>query len=44
MSKWISEDKIKLKESVFRGLENAPKAFVNIFKRDTMGRTLIRCD
>lgn len=42
MSKWISEDKIKLKESIFEGLENAPRAFVSLFKGDIMGRTLVK--
>ena len=41
MSKWISEDKIKLKESIFKGLETAPKAFVSLFSGDTVGRTLV---
>jgi hypothetical protein len=27
MSKWIAEGKIKWKENIFEGLENAPKAF-----------------
>jgi NADPH-dependent curcumin reductase CurA len=40
----ISEDRIKLKESIFEGLENAPKAFVSLFRGDTMGRTLVRFD
>ena len=44
MSKWISEDRIKLKESIFEGLENAPKAFVSLFRGDTVGRTLVRID
>jgi len=42
MSKWISEDRIKLKESIFEGLENAPQAFVSLFKGDAMGRILVR--
>ncbi|HKU83913.1 MAG TPA: NADP-dependent oxidoreductase [Candidatus Nitrosocosmicus sp.] len=42
MSKWISEDKIKLKESIFEGLENAPQAFVSLFRGDAMGRILVR--
>ena len=44
MSKWISEDRIKLKEYIVEGLENAPKAFVSLFKGDTMGRSLVRFD
>ena len=42
MSKWISEDRVKLKESIFVGLENAPQAFASLFRGDTIGRTLVR--
>ncbi|GEM_PF-242661 len=42
MSKWIREDKIKLKESIIEGLENAPQAFAGLFRGDTIGRTLIK--
>jgi NADPH-dependent curcumin reductase CurA len=42
MSKWINEGKIKWKESIFEGLENAPKAFVRLFKGESLGRTLVK--
>lgn len=42
MSKWINEGKIKWKETVFEGLENAPKAFIALFKGENMGKMLIR--
>jgi NADPH-dependent curcumin reductase CurA len=42
MSKWIAEGKIKWKENIFEGLENAPKAFVSLFKGESMGRTLVK--
>jgi hypothetical protein len=42
MSKWISDDKVKLKESIFEGLENAPEAFVRLFNGQIMGRALVR--
>lgn len=42
MSKWISEDKISLKETIYDGLDSAPKAFVGLFKGDNIGRTLVR--
>jgi NADPH-dependent curcumin reductase CurA len=42
MSKWISEGRIKWKENIFEGLENAPKAFVNLFKGERLGRTLVK--
>jgi NADPH-dependent curcumin reductase CurA len=42
ISKWINEGKIKWKENIFEGLENAPKAFVKLFKGESVGRTLVR--
>jgi NADPH-dependent curcumin reductase CurA len=42
MSKWLNEGKIKWKETIFEGLENAPKAFVNLFKGESLGRTLVK--
>jgi len=44
MSKWITDGRIKLKESIFEGLENAPRAFVSLFKGNIVGRTLVRID
>src|SRR5919108_1512627 len=32
MPKWINEGRIKWKESIYERLENAPKAFVSLFK------------
>jgi NADPH-dependent curcumin reductase CurA len=42
MSKWIAESKIKWKENIFEGLENAPKAFVILFKGESVGRMLVK--
>jgi NADPH-dependent curcumin reductase CurA len=42
MSKWINEGKIKWKENILEGLENAPKAFVSLFKGESIGRTLVK--
>jgi len=42
MSSWISDDKIRLKETIYYGLESAPKAFVGLFKGENIGRTLVR--
>ncbi|MBA3750233.1 MAG: NADP-dependent oxidoreductase [Nitrosopumilus sp.] len=42
MSKWISEGKIKWKETIIEGLENAPKAFIGLFKGENFGKMLIK--
>lgn len=42
MSKWINKGGIKWKENIFEGLENAPKAFVNLFKGGSLGKTLVK--
>ena len=42
MSKWISEGKIAWKETVVNGLENAPKAFIGLFKGENFGKMLIK--
>jgi hypothetical protein len=42
MSTWISEDKISLKETIYDGLETAPKALVGLFRGENIGRTLVR--
>ena len=42
MPKWINEGRIKWKESIFEGLENAPKAFVSLFKGENLGRALVK--
>ena len=42
MPKWLNEGRIRWKENIFQGLENAPKAFVNLFKGESLGRTLVK--
>lgn len=44
MSKWIAEGKIKWKENILEGLENAPSAFVSLFKGESINRTLVKLD
>src|ERR687890_2563910 len=42
MSRWISQGKIKWNETVFEGLENAPKAFLALFKGENTGKMLVK--
>lgn len=42
MSKWIKEGKIKWEETIYEGLENAPKAFIALFTGEKLGKMLVK--
>jgi NADPH-dependent curcumin reductase CurA len=42
MAKWVNEEKIKWKETVAEGIENAPKAFLGLFKGENFGKMLVK--
>ncbi len=42
MKVWMSEGKIKWKETVLEGIENAPQAFLDLFSGDNFGKMLVR--
>jgi NADPH-dependent curcumin reductase CurA len=42
MSQWIAEGKIKWKETIVAGIENAPKAFIALFKGENFGKMLVK--
>ncbi len=42
MREWIEEGKMKWKETIAEGLENAPKAFLGLFKGENIGKQLIK--
>jgi NADPH-dependent curcumin reductase CurA len=44
LAQWVREGKIKYRESVTQGLENAPKAFIGLFKGENFGKQLIKID
>ncbi|MEJ2164353.1 MAG: NADP-dependent oxidoreductase [Desulfobacterales bacterium] len=42
MGKWIAEGKIKWKETIVEGLENAPQAFIGLFKGENFGKMIVK--
>ena len=42
MGKWIAEGKIQWKETIVEGIENAPQAFIGLFKGENFGKMLIK--
>ncbi|KAF9586204.1 hypothetical protein BGW38_008641 [Lunasporangiospora selenospora] len=42
MSNWIKEGKLKTRETVIHGLENAPEALVKLFKGENTGKMLVK--
>ena len=42
MDRWIAEGKIKWKETVMGGIENASAAFIGLFKGENFGKMLVK--
>jgi NADPH-dependent curcumin reductase len=42
MSGWMREGKIKYREDVVEGLENAPEAFLGLLKGKNFGKMIVR--
>lgn len=42
MAAWVREGKIKLKETIIQGLENAPNAFLGLFKGENIGKQIVK--
>lgn len=42
MSQWIGAGQIKWKETIVDGLENAPSAFLGLFRGENLGKMLVR--
>jgi NADPH-dependent curcumin reductase CurA len=42
MSTWIREGKITWRETIDHGIENAPTAFLKLFKGENFGKMLVK--
>jgi NADPH-dependent curcumin reductase CurA len=42
VSRWIKEQRIKYREDIVEGFENAPKAFQKLFRGENFGKLLVR--
>jgi NADPH-dependent curcumin reductase CurA len=42
MGQWVREGRIKWKETVVEGLENAPGALMSLFKGANVGKMLVK--
>ena len=42
MSQWLREGKVRYREDVVQGLENAPRAFIGLFKGENIGKRIVQ--
>ncbi len=42
LSKWVAEGKIKYRETIAEGIENAPRAFIGMLKGANVGKQLVK--
>ena len=42
MLKWLSEGKVKFKETIYTGIESAPKSFIDLLKGKNIGKMLVK--
>jgi len=42
MARWLQEGKLKYRESVIEGIENAPRAFLGMLKGENIGKQLVK--
>ena len=42
LTRWVSEGRLKYKEDVVDGLQNAPRAFMGLMRGENFGKQLIR--
>jgi hypothetical protein len=44
MTQWVKDGRVKWEETVENGVENAPKAFLNLFSGANIGKMLVKLD
>jgi hypothetical protein len=42
MAQWLKEGKLKYRENIIEGLENAPRAFIGMLKGENIGKQLVK--
>ena len=42
LAQWVSQKKLKYAEHVIEGLENAPRAFIGLFKGENLGKQIVK--
>jgi len=42
LSKWVQEGRIKYKEHIIEGIENAPRALAMLFSGENEGKMIVR--
>jgi len=42
MAQWVKEGKLKYRENIVEGIENAPRAFIGMLKGENIGKQLVK--
>jgi hypothetical protein len=42
MAQWLQEGKLKYRESIIEGIENAPRAFLGMLRGENIGKQLVK--
>ena len=42
MAQWVADGRMKWRETIKEGIENAPAAFLKLFKGENLGKMLVR--
>ena len=42
LAQWVREGKIKYRETIANGIENAPRAFLGLLKGENIGKQLVK--